>query len=156
MREVRGSFKGEGKRIAIIGSRFNEIITKHLLEGCVDTLKRCGVEDKNISLFWVPGAYEMPVVASRLSSSKKYDGLIALGAIIRGDTPHFDYIASSVCRALSNISLTTGVPLILGIITAETQEQALERAGLKQGNRGRESALSLLELIDLLSQAEIK
>ncbi len=154
MRQVRGSFEGEGRKIAIVASSFNEAVTKQLVEGCLDTLQKCGVEDKNISLFWVPGAYEMPVVASRLSSSKKYDGLICLGAIIRGDTPHFEYVTSSVFRALNNISLESGVPLILGIITADTQEQALERAGLKQGNRGRESALSVLEVIDLLNQCK--
>lgn len=152
MREVKGFLKGEGRRIAIVASNFNEVVSKQLVEGCVDTLKKCGVEDKNISLFWVPGAYEMPIVASRLSSSKKYDGLVCLGAIIRGDTPHFEYITSSVFRALNNISREEGVPIVLGIITADTQEQALERAGLKQGNRGRDSALSVLELIDLLSK----
>ncbi|MCD6539162.1 MAG: 6,7-dimethyl-8-ribityllumazine synthase [Candidatus Omnitrophica bacterium] len=152
MREVRGSFRGEGRKIAILASSFNETVSNQLVEGCIDTLKRCGVEDKNISLFWVPGAYELPVVSRRLCNSKKYDALICLGAIIRGDTPHFEYIASSVFRALGSISQEAGIPVVLGVITAETQEQALERAGLKQGNRGRESALSALELIDLLSQ----
>jgi len=152
MREVRGSFRGEGRKIAILASSFNETVSKQLVEGCIDTLKKCGVEDGNISLFWVPGAYELPVVSHKLCNSKKYDALICLGAIIRGDTPHFEYITSSVFRALGSISQETGIPVVLGVITAETQEQALERAGLKQGNRGRESALSALELIDLLSQ----
>ena len=152
MREVKGGFQGKGKKIGIVASGFNEFISKELIHGCVETLKKCGVEEKDISIFWTPGAYELPLIASKTASSKKHDAVICLGAIIRGDTPHFDYIATSVSRGINQVSLTTGVPVIFGVLTADTQEQAIERAGVKQGNRGKDAALSALELVSLLSR----
>lgn len=152
MREVRGSYEGRGRKIAIVVSLFNELISKQLLQGCLETLIKCGVTEKDIGIFWVPGAFEMPVVVKKISLSKNYEAVICLGAIIRGDTPHFEYIASQVSRGLSQISLDTGLPVIFGLVTADTQEQALERAGIKEGNRGREAGLSCLETVNLLSQ----
>ncbi|MBN2121022.1 MAG: 6,7-dimethyl-8-ribityllumazine synthase [Candidatus Omnitrophica bacterium] len=154
MKEIKGSFQGKGKKIALIVSRFNEFIGKELLSSCVETLTKCGVDDSDISVAWVPGSYEMPLVARKLAVSKKCDAVICLGAVIRGETPHFDYIASSVSRGLSQVSLDTGIPVIFGIITADTQEQAMDRAGLKQGNKGHTAALSALELVNLLLKAK--
>ena len=152
MKEIKGSLLGKGKKIAIVVSSFNEVISRNLLQGCIDTLKKCGTEDKDISIYWTPGAFEIPLICFKLSSSKKYDAIISLGAIIRGDTPHFDYIASSLMRSLQEISLKTHTPIILGVITAETEEQALERAGIKKENRGREAALAALEMANLNSK----
>jgi len=154
MREVKGSYQGKGKKMALVVSNFNELISRELVAGCVETLKKCSVDDKDIAVFWIPGSYEMPLVSSKLAASKKYDAVICLGAIVRGDTPHFEYIANSASRGISQVSLATGIPVIFGVITAETQEQAIERAGLKQGNKGRDAALSALELSDLLSRAK--
>lgn len=154
MREIKGNFQGKNKKFAIVISSFNEMISKELLGGCRETLGKCGVEDKNINVFWVPGAYEMPLVVSKIATGNKYDGVICLGAIIRGDTPHFDYIASAVSRGINQVSLQAKKPVIFGVITADTQEQAMERAGIKQGNRGKEAALSILELVDLLSKVK--
>lgn len=154
MKEIRGSYQGKGKKIALVVSSFNEVISKDLVHGCTETLTKCGVDDKDIAAFWIPGSYEMPLISSKLARSKKYDAVICLGAVIRGDTPHFDYIASSSSRGISQVSLDTGVPIIFGVITADTQEQAMERAGLKQGNKGQGAALSALEMIDLVSKAK--
>jgi len=154
MREVKGNYQGKGKKMALVVSNFNELISRELVAGCVETLKKCSVDDKDIAVFWIPGSYEMPLVSSKLAASKKYDAVICLGAIVRGDTPHFEYIANSASRGISQVSLATGIPVIFGVITAETQEQAIERAGLKQGNKGRDAALSALELSDLLSRAK--
>ena len=154
MKQVRGSFKGTGKKIGLVVSSFNEFISKELLAGCLEALKKCGTDEKDINAFWVPGSYEMPLVASKLAKSKKYDAVICLGAVIRGDTPHFEYIASSVTRGLSQVGLDTGVPVIFGVITADTAEQALDRAGIKQGNKGKDAALAAIELVNLLSQAK--
>jgi len=152
MEEVRGNFQGKGRKFAMAASDFNGFITKELVSSCVKTLKKCGTDDKDISLFWVPGAYEMPLVASKIAASKKYDAVICLGAVIRGDTPHFDYIASAVSRGINQVSLQTGVPVVFGIITADTQEQAIDRAGVKQGNKGKDAALTALELADLVKK----
>ena len=154
MKEMRGSYQGKGKRIALVVSEFNEVVSKELLASCVETLKKCNVDDKDISAFWLPGSFEMPLLSSKLASSRKYDAVICLGAVIRGDTPHFEYIANSASRGISQVSLSTGVPVVFGVITAETQEQALERAGLKQGNKGKDAALSALELIDLITKVK--
>jgi 6,7-dimethyl-8-ribityllumazine synthase len=154
MREVKGSYQGKGKSIALVVSSFNEPISKDLVDGCTAALIKCGASEKDIAVFWIPGSYEMPLVSAKLARSKKYDAVICLGAVIRGDTPHFDYIASSVSRGISQVSLDTGVPVIFGIITADTQEQAMERAGLKQGNKGQAAALSALEMIDVVAKAK--
>ncbi len=154
MKEIKGKLQGKNKKIAIVASGFNELISKELVDSCNDTLIKCGVESKDIDAFWVPGAYEMPLVASKITSLKKYDGVICLGAIIRGDTPHFEYIASSVSRGINQVGLDSGKPVIFGVITADTQEQAMERAGIKQGNKGKESALAVIELVDLIKQVK--
>ncbi|MFC1514645.1 6,7-dimethyl-8-ribityllumazine synthase [Candidatus Omnitrophota bacterium] len=154
MKEIKGSYQGKGKKIGLVVSSFNETISGDLVRGCAETLKKCGAEDKDIAAFWIPGAYEMPLIAAKLARSKKYDAVICLGAVIRGDTPHSDYIASSVSRGLSQVGLDSGIPVIFGVITADTQEQAMERAGLKQGNKGETAALAALEMIDILSKAK--
>ena len=151
MKEIKGNFLGKGKRITIIVSRFNEIISKQLLEGCIDTLKKSGVTDDNISVIWAPGSFEIPQVLSKLTVNK-LDAIIALGAVIRGETPHFDYIASEAAKGIARLSQDKKIPVIFGVITADTVEQAVERAGTKQGNKGRDAALSALEMANIFVQ----
>ncbi|MFA6281782.1 MAG: 6,7-dimethyl-8-ribityllumazine synthase [Candidatus Omnitrophota bacterium] len=151
MKEITGNYSGKGKKIAIIISRFNEFVSNELLSGCVDTLKKSGVEEKDLLAVWTPGAFEIPQVLSKMDT-KKFDAIIALGVIIRGDTPHFDYIASEVAKGVAKVSLDKNVPIAFGIITAETIEQAIERAGTKQGNKGRDAALSALEMANIYTQ----
>ncbi len=151
MKEIRGSFLGKGKKIAVVISRFNEFISNQLLQGCVDTLKKSGVTKENISVIWTPGSFEIPQVLSKLDT-KKFNAVIALGAVIRGETPHFDYIASEVAKGVARISRDKKIPATFGIITADTVEQAVERAGAKQGNKGRDAALAALEMADIYSQ----
>jgi 6,7-dimethyl-8-ribityllumazine synthase len=151
MKEISGNFSGKGKKIAIAISRFNEFISNELLNGCVDTLKKSGVDEKDITVIWTPGSFEIPQVLGKLDT-KKFDAVIALGAVIRGDTPHFDYIASEVVKGVARISLDKNIPIIFGVITADTLEQAIERAGTKQGNKGRDAALSALEMATLYQQ----
>lgn len=152
MKEIKGAYQGKGKKIAILVSRFNEMIGHQLLEGCIDELIRQGADDKNISLFWTPGAFEIPQVLARLCAAKGYDAFIVLGAIIRGDTPHFEYIAAELTKGITALSLQHGIPVSLGVITADTLEQAIERAGTKQGNRGRDAARTAVEMADLFGQ----
>lgn len=151
MKEIRGSFSGKGKKIAIIVSRFNEFISNQLLAGCVDALKKSGVADSGISIIWTPGAFEIPQVLSKLET-KKFDAVVALGAVIRGETPHFDYIASEVSKGVARFAQDKKVPVVFGVITADTVEQAVERSGTKQGNKGRDAALSALEMADIYLQ----
>lgn len=151
MKEIRGNFSGKGKKIAIVISRFNEFISNQLLQGCTDTLEKSGVAAGDISIVWTPGSFEIPQVLSKLDT-KKLDAIIALGAVIRGETPHFDYIASEVTKGVARLSQDKKIPVTLGVITADTVEQAVERAGTKQGNKGRDSALSALEMANLYSQ----
>jgi 6,7-dimethyl-8-ribityllumazine synthase len=149
---IEGSLIAKGKKFSIVASRFNDFITKELVAGCLDTLVRHGVEDKDLTITWVPGAFEIPVVAQRLAKSKSYDALICLGTVIRGATPHFDYIASEAAKGIARVSQDTGLPVIFGIITADTIEQAVERAGTKEGNKGADAALNAIEMANLLSQ----
>ncbi len=149
---IEAQLVSKGKHFGIVASRFNDFITKRLLEGCVDTLIRHGVKDNEIEAVWAPGAFEIPLIANRMARSKKYDAVICLGTVIRGSTPHFDYIASEVAKGIAKISLDTGIPVIFGIITADTIEQAIERAGTKEGNKGRDAALSAIEMANLLEQ----
>ncbi|MFH1519287.1 MAG: 6,7-dimethyl-8-ribityllumazine synthase [Candidatus Omnitrophota bacterium] len=151
MKEVRGSFSGKGKKIVIVISRFNEFISNQLLQGCLDTLRKSGVTEENVSIIWTPGSFEIPQVLSKLDT-KKLNAVIALGAVIRGETPHFDYIASEVTKGIARISQEKGIPITLGVITADTVEQAIERSGTKQGNKGRDAALTALEMADIYSQ----
>lgn len=149
---IEGNLIAKGKKFGIIASRFNDFITKELISGCRDTLIRHGAEDTNLTLIWVPGAFEIPGVAVKLAKSKSYDALICLGTIIRGSTPHFEYIASQVAKGVANVSQDTGLPVIFGIITADTIEQAIERAGTKEGNKGSDAALSAIEMANLFDK----
>ncbi len=152
MKEIKGNYQGKGKRIAIAVSRFNELIGTKLLEGCIDELRKQGVEEKDITIAWTPGSFEIPQLLAKWCTSKKFDAFITLGAVIRGDTPHFEYVASELAKGIANLSLGHNVPIIMGTIMADTIEQALERAGTKQGNRGRTAALSAIEMADLYTQ----
>ncbi len=156
MKEIKGNFTGKGRKFGIVISLFNELVSKNLLDGCRDTLLRHSVEDEDISTVWVSGSFEIPLAAKKLALSKKYDAVICLGAVIRGDTPHFDYVSSEVMKGLSQVNLTSDVPVISGIITADSQEQAFERAGVKQGNKGRDAALAALEMADVFSKLNEK
>ena len=145
----KGDLIAKGKSFAIIVSRFNEFISSKLLEGCLDTLSRHGATEGSQTVVWVPGSFEIPAVANRLAKTKKYDGIICLGAVIRGSTPHFDYVASEAAKGIAKVSLDSNMPCAFGVITADTLEQAIERAGTKDGNKGRDAALSAIELANL-------
>ncbi|MCK5126506.1 MAG: 6,7-dimethyl-8-ribityllumazine synthase [candidate division Zixibacteria bacterium] len=149
-----GQLNGKGQKHAIIISRFNELLTSKLLEGAVDCLSRHGVAEKDIQVFWVPGAYEIPYVAQKAALSKKFDAVICLGAIIRGDTPHFDFIANEAAKGIASLALDTRLPIMFGIITADTLDQAIERAGTKAGNKGWDASLAAIEMIDLYKQID--
>jgi len=144
-----GSLVAEGLRFGIVVSRFNEFITQKLLSGCIDGLTRHGAVLQDIEVVWVPGAFEMPLVAQRMAS-KSYDAVICLGAVIRGATPHFEYVAAEVTKGIAQVGLQTGVPVVYGVITADTIEQAIERAGTKSGNKGFDAALTAIEMANLL------
>lgn len=141
-----------GMKVGIIASRFNEIITNKLLGGAVDGLVRHGVEENNITAAWVPGAFEIPVIAEKMAASKKYDTIICVGAVIRGSTSHYDYVCNEVSKGISQVSMKTGVPVLFGVITTENIEQAIERAGSKAGNKGYDCALSAIEMVNLIKQ----
>ncbi|MFH0942297.1 MAG: 6,7-dimethyl-8-ribityllumazine synthase [Chloroflexota bacterium] len=149
-RVFEGVLLGQGLKFALVVSRFNEFITQKLLGGAQDALRRHGVSDDEIAIAWVPGAFEMPLVAKKLVETKRFDAVICLGAVIRGDTPHFDYIASEVTKGIAKVGLDSGRPVIFGVITADTLEQAIERAGTKAGNRGFDAAVQAIEMVNLL------
>ncbi len=140
----------EGTRIAVVAARFNEFITSRLLSGCEDGLVRHGVDTEQIDVAWVPGAFEIPVVAQRLAESGRYDAVICLGAVIRGSTSHYDYVCAEVSKGVAQVSLKTGLPVLFGVLTTDNIEQAIERAGTKAGNKGYDCALSAIEMINLL------
>lgn len=142
----------EGMKVAIVASRFNEIIVNKLLGGAVDGLVRHGVEENNITAAWVPGAFEIPIAAQKLAKSGKYDAVICVGAVIRGDTSHYDYVCNEVSKGVAQVGLNTGVPVLFGIVTTENIEQAIARAGSKAGNKGYDCALSAIEMVNLLEQ----
>ena len=142
----------KGKKFALVCSRFNEFITGKLLDGAVDTLTRHGVKDSEIEVFWVPGSFEITYLANKLAQKKRHNAIICLGAVIKGDTSHWEHIAREVTKGVAQISLSTGVPVIYGIITPDTLEQAIERAGTKAGNKGRDAALSAIEMVNLFGQ----
>jgi 6,7-dimethyl-8-ribityllumazine synthase len=142
----------EGMKVAIVASRFNEIIVNKLLGGAVDGLVRHGVDENNITAVWVPGAFEIPIAADKLAKSGKYDTVICVGAVIRGDTTHYDYVCNEVSKGVAHVSLNTGVPVLFGVITTENIEQAIARAGSKAGNKGYDCALSAIEMVNLLKQ----
>jgi len=149
-KHYEGLLLGKGLKFAVVISRFNELITTRLLEGAKDALLRHGVEEEDIDIAWTPGCLEVALVAQKLARSGKYNAVICLGAVIRGDTPHFEYVASDVSRGLGRINLDTGLPVIHGIITADTLEQAIQRAGTKEGNKGFAAAVSAIEMANLL------
>ena len=145
-----GVLLGKGLKFGVVVSRFNELITKKLLEGAQDALLRHGVGEGDIDIAWVPGAFEIPLVAKKLAETKKYDAIVCLGAVIRGATPHFEYIASEAAKGIARVSLDSGLPISYGIVTADTLEQAIERAGTKAGNRGFDAAVDAIEMANLL------
>lgn len=147
-----GKLISEGLKYGIVVGRFNEFIGGKLLSGAIDGLKRHGVEESEIELVWVPGAFEIPLVAKKMAKSKKYDAVICLGAVIKGSTPHFDFVSSEVSKGIANVSLDTEVPVIFGVLTTDTIEQAIERAGTKAGNKGYDAAVTAIEMANLLSQ----
>jgi len=150
--QVHGILSAENRKFAIVVSRFNEFISGKLLDGALDCLNRHKAADKNIQIYWVPGSFEIPIIANRLAKSSKFDAVICLGAVIRGSTPHFEYIAAEVAKGIAHSAMETGLPVIFGIITADTLEQAIERAGTKAGNKGWDAALSAIEMSDLISK----
>jgi 6,7-dimethyl-8-ribityllumazine synthase len=141
---------GKGLKFGLVVSRFNEFITNKLLEGALDALKRHGVDENDIEVALVPGSFEIPVIAKKLAQSKRYDAIICLGTVVRGGTPHFDYIATEVTKGIAQVGLDTGLPVVFGVITADTLEQAIERAGTKMGNMGFEAAKNAIEMANLL------
>lgn len=152
MKIYEGNLIGKGKKFGIVVSRFNEFITKKLLEASLDCLIRHEVNENDIDVVWSPGSYEIPLIALNLAKSKKYDAIICLGAVIRGGTSHYEYIASEVAKGIANVNLETGVPAIFGVITAESLEQAIERAGTKDGNKGWQAGLSAIEMANLITK----
>ena len=156
VRTVIGELTGKGLKFALVAARFNEFITGRLVEGCLDGLKRHGVADEAVTLAWCPGAFEMPLVAQKLAGSGKYDAVICLGAVIRGQTPHFDYVAGQVARGVAQVNLQSGVPTIFGVLTTDTIEQAIERAGTKEGNKGFDAANAAIEMVNLLGKIDSK
>jgi 6,7-dimethyl-8-ribityllumazine synthase len=149
---IEGSLSAEGRSFGIVASRFNDFVVKALLEGAIEAIRRHGGDAGAVDLVWVPGSYEIPVVARELALSGRYDALICLGAVIRGATAHFDYVAGGAAGGISNVALETGVPVIFGVITTESIEQAIERAGTKMGNKGFEAAVSAMEMADLMAK----
>lgn len=149
---IEGSLDGAGLKVGIIVSRFNDLVSKGLLDGAMDCLKRHGTKDNDIDIVWVPGAFESPVVAKKLAATKKYNAIICLGAVIRGATSHFEYVASVASKGIAKVSLDSGVPVVFGILTCDTLEQAMERAGAKPGNKGFSAAMSAIELANLDKQ----
>jgi 6,7-dimethyl-8-ribityllumazine synthase len=146
----------EGFRFALISSRWNDFLTARLVEGALDALERLGASEKSVELFKVPGSFEIPLLARKLAASAKYDAVVCLGTIIRGQTPHFEYIAGEVTKGIAQAGMETGVPVVYGIVTADTLEQAIDRAGVKAGNKGFEAAMSAVELVNLYQDLDGK
>ncbi|HIW56725.1 MAG TPA: 6,7-dimethyl-8-ribityllumazine synthase [Firmicutes bacterium] len=154
MKKFEGKLTAKNMKIGIVVARFNEFITSKLLDGALDGLLRHGVKDEDISVAWAPGSFEIPLVASKMAGSGKYDAVICLGAVIRGATSHYDYVCNEVSKGVASISLKTGVPVLFGILTTENIEQAIERAGTKAGNKGYDCALSAIEMVNLMREMD--
>ncbi|MDD5084735.1 MAG: 6,7-dimethyl-8-ribityllumazine synthase [Candidatus Omnitrophica bacterium] len=152
IKTYEGSLIAKGKKFGLVVSRFNDFISKRLLDGAIDCLKRHGADEQDIEVVWAPGSFEIPLVAQALAGRKKFDSIIALGAIIKGDTPHFEYVASELSKGIARVSLESGIPVAFGVITAETLEQAIDRAGAKSGNKGAQAAQSAIEMAALMSE----
>lgn len=150
MKIFEGNFNGENIRVGIVCGRFNEFITSKLLGGAKDALIRHGVSAENIDIAWVPGVFEMPLIAKKIVETKKYDAVIALGAVIKGSTPHFDYVCAEVSKGIATVSMDSGIPVIFGVLTTNTIEQAIERAGTKAGNKGFDAGVSAIEMVNLI------
>lgn len=156
MNIIEGMLTGQGRKMALVAARFNELVVSQLVGGARDCLVRHGMVDDDLTLVWVPGAYEIPLVAGKMAASGRFDAVIALGAVIRGSTPHFDYVASEVSKGVASEGLRTGVPIVFGVLTCDTLEQALERAGVKAGNKGWDAGLTALELVDLMPRLPLR
>ena len=154
MNVLEGKLVAENVKIAIVAGRFNEFITSKLIGGCEDGLIRHGVDGDNIDLAWVPGAFEIPLIAEKLAKSRKYDAVICLGAVIRGATSHYDYVCAEVSKGIAAVGLDSGIPVLFGILTTDNIEQAIERAGTKSGNKGYDCALSAIEMINLIRKID--
>jgi 6,7-dimethyl-8-ribityllumazine synthase len=152
MKTYEGKLDARGMKFGIVIARFNEFISGKLLSGCLDGLTRHGAEEENIHVVWSPGAFEMPLLAKKLAAGKQFDAVICLGAVIRGGTPHFEYVASEVSKGIAHVGLETGIPVIFGVLTTDNIEQAIERAGTKGGNRGFDAALAAIEMANLLKE----
>lgn len=152
--EIEGQLQVRGARFALLVGRFNSFVVESLVSGAVDCLKRHGAAEQDLTIVRVPGAFEMPLVAKQLAAAKKYDAIIALGAVIRGGTPHFEYVAGECTKGLASVGMEFGIPIAFGVLTVDTIEQAIERAGTKAGNKGVEAAMSAIEMVDLLKQLE--
>jgi 6,7-dimethyl-8-ribityllumazine synthase len=150
MQEIKGTYEGKGKKFAIVISAFNDMISRQLLTGCLETLKKAGVGDGDMTVYWTPGSFEIPLAAKKAAQTGRFNAVICLGAVIRGATPHFDYVCSAVTRGVGEVMLSSGLPVVFGVITADSQEQAVERAGIKQGNKGKDAALAALEMAGLM------
>jgi len=155
MAEISGSPVGSGRRVAVVASRFNETITRSLVDGALDALVRHGVAFDDIDIIWVPGAWELPLAARHAMASDRYEAIVALGAVIRGDTPHFDYVAGEASRGLADASRDSEIPLGFGLLTCDTMEQALDRCGGKHGNKGWDASVAALEMADVMSQLDV-
>ena len=151
MRVFEGNFSAKDVKIGIVAARFNEFITSKLVGGAVDVLTRNDVSEENIEIAWVPGAFEIPLIAKKMAASKKYDAVICLGAVIRGSTTHYDYVCSEVSKGIAHISLDSEIPVMFGVLTTENIEQAIERAGTKAGNKGYDVAMGAIEMINLIN-----
>ena len=155
MTEIEGQLQVRGARVALLVARFNSFVVESLLAGAVDCLKRHGAEEKDMTIIRVPGAFEMPLIAKQLAASKKYDAIIALGAVIRGGTPHFEYVAGECAKGVSQVGMQFDLPVAFGVLTVDTIEQAIERAGTKAGNKGVDAALTAIEMVNLLKKLRI-
>ncbi|MDI6845751.1 MAG: 6,7-dimethyl-8-ribityllumazine synthase [Candidatus Saccharicenans sp.] len=155
MNVYEGKLQAKGFRIGIVLSRFNQFISSHLLDGALEALKKLGADEANISVYKVPGAFEIPQVARKIARKKQVDGILCLGVLIRGDTPHFDYLSAEVTKGLAQVALEDGIPVAYGILTVETIEQGIERAGTKAGNKGYEAAMALVETLNLLRDSKL-
>lgn len=156
MKVYEGKLQAKGYRIGIVLSRFNQFISGHLLEGALEALKKLGAEEANLSVYKVPGAFEIPLVARMLARKKQVDGILCLGVLIRGETPHFDFLSAEVTKGLAQVAMEEGLPVAYGILTVETLEQGIERAGTKAGNKGYNAAMALVEMLNLLQDSKLK
>jgi 6,7-dimethyl-8-ribityllumazine synthase len=150
VRTIEGAFEARGRRFAVVASRFNEVVTSRLVEGAVACLRNHGLSDDDLDLVWTPGAFELPLAARRLAASEMYDAVICLGAVIRGETAHFEYVAGEAARGIADAAVETGIPVIFGVLTTDTLEQALDRAGGKHGNKGWDAAMAAMEMAGVL------